>query len=98
MIQHCKVKKPFAVDFSQHAESMGALVRHCENLSDLENAIEWAYSNDRTTVLSIITDAYSWTPGDADWDVGVPETSERQEVLDARKLQDQIRSNQRIGV
>ena len=98
LIQHCKVKKPFAVDFSQHAESMGALVRHCENLSDLENAIEWAYSNDRTTVLSIITDAYSWTPGDADWDVGVPETSERQEVLDARKLQDQIRSNQRIGV
>ena len=64
----------------------------------MENAIEWAYSNDRTTVLSIITDAYSWTPGDADWDVGVPETSERQEVLDARKLQDQIRSNQRIGV
>ena len=98
LIQHCKVKKPFAVDFSQHAESMGALVRHCENLSDLENAIEWAYSNDRTTVLSIITDAYSWTPGDADWDVGVPETSERQEVLDARKIQDQIRSNQRIGV
>ena len=35
---------------------MGALVRHCENLSDLSNAMEWAYSNERTTVLSIITD------------------------------------------
>ena len=98
LIQHCKVKKPFAVDFSKHAESMGALVRHCENLSDLRNAMEWAYSNERTTVLSIITDAYTWTPGDADWDVGVPETSERQEVIEARKEHEKIRSKQRVGI
>ena len=48
--------------------------------------------------LSIITDAYTWTAGDADWDVGVPETSERQEVLKARKEHDQIRSKQRVGI
>ena len=54
-------------------------------MSDLSNAMEWAYSNERTTVLSIITDPYTWTPGDADWDVGVPETSERQEVLKLEK-------------
>ena len=77
---------------------MGALVRHCENLSDLSNAMEWAYSNERTTVLSIITDPYTWTPGDADWDVGVPETSERQEVLKARREHDRIRSKQRVGI
>ncbi|MED5531892.1 MAG: thiamine pyrophosphate-dependent enzyme, partial [Pseudomonadota bacterium] len=98
LIQDCKVKKPFAVDFAQHAESMGALVKHCENLSDLENALEWANGTDRTTVISIVTDAYSWVPGDADWDVGVPEISDRSEVIEARKHQDQIRSKQRMGV
>ncbi len=98
LIQHCKVKKPFAVDFSKHAESMGALVRHCENLFDLRDAMEWAYSNERTTVLSIITDAYTWTPGDADWDVGVPETSDRNEVIEARKEHEKIRSKQRVGI
>jgi len=92
------VKKPFAVDFAQHAESMGALVKHCENLSDLENALKWANGTDRTTVISIVTDAYSWVPGDADWDVGVPEISDRSEVVEARKHQDQIRSKQRLGV
>ena len=98
LIQDCKVKKPFAVDFAQHAESMGALVKQCENLSDLETALEWANETDRTTVISIITDAYSWTPGDAEWDVGVPEISDKPEVTEARKHQDEIRSKQRIGV
>ena len=98
LIQDCKVTKPFAVDFAQHAEAMGALVKQCENLSDLENALEWANETDRTTVISIITDAYSWTPGDADWDVGVPEISDKPEVAEARKHQDEIRSKQRMGV
>ncbi len=31
----------------------------------------------------IVTDAFTWTPGDAGWDVGVPEVSERQEVREA---------------
>ena len=38
-----------------------------------------------TTVLSIASDAYAWVPGDADWDVGVPEVSPRESVQDARK-------------
>ena len=54
---------------------MGAAARHCESLADLEAALEWAKGNDRTTVLSIASDAYAWVPGDADWDVGVPEVS-----------------------
>ncbi|MFZ1345512.1 MAG: thiamine pyrophosphate-binding protein, partial [Tabrizicola sp.] len=31
-------------------------------------------------VISITTDAFAWVPGDADWDVGVPEVSERETV------------------
>ena len=39
--------------------------------------MRWAKTNDRTTVLVVKTDAYTWTPGDAWWDVGVPEVSTR---------------------
>jgi len=51
-----------------------------------------------STVLSIASDAYSWVPGDADWDVGVPQTSSRETVRSARKQQDEIRAKQRVGV
>ena len=50
------------------------------------------------TVISILTDAYSWVPGDADWDVGVPEVSDRESVQKARAHHDTIRKKQRIGV
>ena len=97
----CRVQNPAAplhVDFAKHAESMGAAARHCESLADLEAALEWAKGNDRTTVLSIASDAYAWVPGDADWDVGVPEVSSRESVRNARKQQEEIRAKQRIGV
>jgi 3D-(3,5/4)-trihydroxycyclohexane-1,2-dione acylhydrolase (decyclizing) len=101
LLVDCRVQNPNApphVDFAKHAESMGALARHCESLADLEAALEWAKGNDRTTVLSIASDAHAWVPGDADWDVGVPEVSTRESVRDARKQQEQIRAKQRIGV
>jgi 3D-(3,5/4)-trihydroxycyclohexane-1,2-dione acylhydrolase (decyclizing) len=97
----CRVKNPQAplhVDFAKHAESMGAAARHCESLADLEAALEWAKGNDRTTVISLATDAYAWAPGDADWDVGVPQVSSREEVRKARKQQEDIRAKQRVGV
>jgi 3D-(3,5/4)-trihydroxycyclohexane-1,2-dione acylhydrolase (decyclizing) len=97
----CRVQNrgaPLHVDFAKHAESMGAAARHCESLADFEAALEWAKGNDRTTVLSIASDAYAWVPGDADWDVGVPEVSSRESVRNARRQQEQIRAKQRIGV
>jgi hypothetical protein len=48
----------------------------CESLADLEAALEVGQDHDRTTVISIVTDAFAWVPGDADWDVGVPEVSD----------------------
>jgi 3D-(3,5/4)-trihydroxycyclohexane-1,2-dione acylhydrolase (decyclizing) len=86
------------VDFVAHAQSMGAQARRCEGLADLEAAMAWAQGNDRTTVLVIATDAFAWVPGDADWDVGVPEVSEREAVTAARTAQDAIRAKQRVGV
>ena len=98
LIKDSRVKQPFAVDFVKHAESMGALGRQVESLADLEAAMDWAKTTDRTTVISIVTDAHAWVPGDAAWDVGVPEVSDREEVRAARKDHDDIRSKQRIGV
>jgi 3D-(3,5/4)-trihydroxycyclohexane-1,2-dione acylhydrolase (decyclizing) len=98
LIRDCRVKQPFAVDFVKHAESMGALARHVEGLADLEQAMDWAKSTDRTTVISINTDAFAWTPGDAWWDVGVPEVSERDEVRKARRAHEDGRARQRLSV
>jgi 3D-(3,5/4)-trihydroxycyclohexane-1,2-dione acylhydrolase (decyclizing) len=101
LLTDCRVQNrdnPLHVDFAKHAESMGAAARRCESLADLVAALEWAKGNDRTTVLSIVSDAYSWVPGDADWDVGVPQVSSREAVRSARKQQEAIRAKQRIGV
>ena len=98
LIKDCRVKEPFSVDFAKHAESMGAYGRRVETLGELDEAMKWAQENDKTTVLTIPSDAYEWTPGDAPWDVGVPEASARQEVRDARADHDTIRKQQRIGV
>ncbi len=97
-IVDCKVIEPFSVRFADHARSMGAEARHVESLADLPAALDWAQTTDRTTVISIDTDPFAWVPGDADWDVGVPEVSERAEVREARAAHDAIRARQRVGV
>ena len=101
LYKDCRIDDPdnfHCVDWAAHARAMGAEARHCESLADFEAAFEWAKTTDRTTVLSIETDAHSWTPGDADWDVGVPEVSERGKVREARAHQVEIRHKQRRGV
>ena len=92
------MKEPFPVDFAKHAESMGALTRRVESLADLGLAMDWAKANDRTTVITIVSDAFRWSPGDAWWDVGVPEVSHRAEVNEAREAQVAKRKEQRVGV
>ena len=42
--------------------------------------------------------AHQWTPGDAWWDVGVPEVSRRDAVQKARAEHEQGAQKQRIGV
>jgi 3D-(3,5/4)-trihydroxycyclohexane-1,2-dione acylhydrolase (decyclizing) len=98
LIKDCRVKEPFSVDFAKHAEAMGALTRRVESLADLGQAIDWAKTTDRTTVITIVSDAFTWTPGDAWWDVGVPQVSDREEVREAHSAQTEGRKRQRIGV
>jgi len=89
---------PLHVDFVSHARAMGAEARFCESLSDLEVNMEWAQGTDRTTVLVINSDAYTWTPGGADWYVGVPEINNRESIRQARAGQEAFRQKQRRGV
>ena len=91
-------EKPLHVDFAAHARAMGAEARHCDSLADLEAAMEWAQTTDRTTVLVIETDAHAWTDGGADWYVGVPEVNDRDSIREARARQEAFRARQREGV
>lgn len=85
------------VDFAAHASSMGARVESVASVAELEAAIGRAKAADRTSVIVIATDPNEWTPGDAWWEVGVPEVSERDEVLAARRRRDDGKRAQRLG-
>jgi 3D-(3,5/4)-trihydroxycyclohexane-1,2-dione acylhydrolase (decyclizing) len=98
LIRDCRVKEAFSVDFAAHAAAMGAAARKVEALSDLKPALEWAREQDRTCVLVINVASDRWTPGDAWWDVGVPEISDRQEIQSARADHMKGRDSQRVGV
>jgi 3D-(3,5/4)-trihydroxycyclohexane-1,2-dione acylhydrolase (decyclizing) len=99
LLKDCKTAiEPFSVDFVKHAEAMGARARKVESLAELEQAMDWAKQQDRTTVISIVSDAYTWTPGDALWDVGVPQVSSRKDVNESAKYQADVRKKQRVGV
>lgn len=98
LLKDCRVTEPFHVDFVANAQSMGALARKVSSLDELADAVDWAKGNDRTTVICIDTHPHEWTPGDAWWDVGVPEVSQRESVNQARAEHVAGRKKQRTGI
>jgi 3D-(3,5/4)-trihydroxycyclohexane-1,2-dione acylhydrolase (decyclizing) len=98
LFEDVRSKEPVRVDFAKHAESMGAWTERVESLEQLVPAMERARAADRTAVLVMRTDPDTWTGGDAWWDVGVPEVSDRQEVRVAKAEHEAERKRQRIGV
>ena len=98
LLQDCKVENLQGVDFVQHATSMGALGEQVEGTTELEAAFKRAKAADRTYVICIKTQPSQWTPGDAWWDVGVPEVSDREEVRQARSDHSEGQKRQRLGV
>ena len=84
------------IDFRAHAESMGAIAVKAASIAELEQAIEQAKGNDRTTVIVIDTDPLVTTrEGGHWWDVAVPEVSPRAEVNAAREAYVEARKAQR---
>jgi 3D-(3,5/4)-trihydroxycyclohexane-1,2-dione acylhydrolase (decyclizing) len=98
LLEDCRIEKLVKVEFAKHAEAMGAIGEHVRSLADLERAIERAKAADRTSVIVIDTDPNSWTPGDAWWDVGVPEISTQESVRAAAADHAAGKRKQRVGV
>jgi 3D-(3,5/4)-trihydroxycyclohexane-1,2-dione acylhydrolase (decyclizing) len=98
MIEDVRTKAPFSVDFVMHARSMGADATQVSSLEELGEAFAKARAAERTTVIAMKTDPDAWTGGDAWWDVGVPEVSEREEVMVAKAQHEAERKHQRAGV
>jgi 3D-(3,5/4)-trihydroxycyclohexane-1,2-dione acylhydrolase (decyclizing) len=98
LIKDCRIEEEVEVDFVAHAKSMGAAGEQVTSIGELEAAFQRAKAASRTYVISIKVSAHDWTPGDAWWDVGVPEVSRRKQVQEARAEHDKGHANQRIGV
>jgi 3D-(3,5/4)-trihydroxycyclohexane-1,2-dione acylhydrolase (decyclizing) len=98
LLADCRRVADTRVDFAKHAESMGAIAEKVSSIGELEAAFKRAKAADRTAVIVIDVDAHAWTPGDAWWDVAVPEVSQRAAVRKARADHEQGAKRQRIGV
>ena len=98
LLADCRRVADTRVDFAKHAESMGAIAEKVSSIGELEAAFKRAKAADRTAVIVIDVDAHAWTPGDAWWDVAVPEVSQRAAVRKARADHEQGMKRQRIGV
>ena len=101
LIKDCRgVATPFAVDFASHARSLGAEAENVETLAELKDAFGRAKKANRTYVISLKVDACDgWTTdGHAWWEIGGPEVSERQQVLEAKLATEAGRKAQRPGV
>jgi 3D-(3,5/4)-trihydroxycyclohexane-1,2-dione acylhydrolase (decyclizing) len=88
----------FQVDFVKHAESMGAIAERVESVADLPAAFARAKAADRSYVIVVPIDQYTWTEGGAWWEVGIPEVSEREKVRAARDAWEDAKQHQRVGV
>lgn len=90
------VVNPVAVDFAKHAEAMGAMSETVTSIDGLEEAFGRAKAADRTYVIALVTDAYSWTEGGSFWEVGIPEVSDLESVLKAKAVMVEGKKGQRI--
>ncbi len=86
------------VDFVAHAAAMGANAEKVESLDDIPAAYARAKASDKTYVLVIDVAQYEWVGGGTWWEVGVPEVSNRAEVLTARASYEAESKHQRVGI
>ncbi len=84
------------VDFAAHAESMGCKSEHVATIAEFDAAFERARESDSTYVITMKTSPSEWTEGGTFWEVGVPEVSNRPEVLEARQQMDEGKQSQRL--
>ena len=93
----CEAENLVYVDFAQHAASMGAISETVGSIDELETAFARARKSDRTHVIVIKTSPNDWTEGGSFWEVGVPTTSHRPQVIEAGKIMREGKKQQRAG-
>ena len=98
LLEHTRRVDDTRVDFVKHAASLGAIAEKVTGIEQLRAAFSRAKTADRSSVIVIDTHPYQWTEGGAWWEVGVPEVSEREQVLVARAEWDAERKHQRVGI
>ena len=86
------------VDFAKHAEAMGAHAERVEKLDDFAAAFHRAKAADKSAVLVVDIDPHQWSSVDTWWEVGLPESSQREAVQKAIKQWDEGREFQRRGI
>ena len=91
-------ERMFRVDFVKHAESMGAIAEKVTTIDEFKDAFARAKAADRSSVIVIDVAQYDWTEGGAWWEVGIPEVSDRSQVLVARAELEAEKKLQRRGV
>ena len=85
LLDDARHDSPSAIDFRQHAESMGATSEKVASLDELEAALERAKASNTSYAIVIDTDPLIVTEaGGAWWDVAVAEVSESERVRAAR--------------
>jgi 3D-(3,5/4)-trihydroxycyclohexane-1,2-dione acylhydrolase (decyclizing) len=85
------------VDFAANAASLGAHVERAVTRDDLQQALEIAGRNERTTVIVIEVDKEIRVPGyESWWDVPVAEVSEMDAVKRAREKYDEAVKRERF--
>jgi 3D-(3,5/4)-trihydroxycyclohexane-1,2-dione acylhydrolase (decyclizing) len=98
LLRTSRHERDVRVDFVKHAEAMGAIAERVETIGELEDAFARAKAADRSYVIVVPVDEYTWTEGGAWWEVGVPEVSDRPEVRNARADWEAEKRRQRVGV
>lgn len=98
LFRHSRHERMVSVDFVKHAESLGAVAERAETIDGLKEAFKRAKASEVSYVIVIDVDEYSWTEGGAWWEVGIPEVSERGEVMLARAELEAERKHQRTGI
>lgn len=100
LIEDCKLAgEPFGVDYVQNAKSMGANGEYVDKIEDLEAAYERAKNSKNTYILHVKVSKYNWSEdSDAWWEVGVPEVSQKEKIITARKNYETNVKSQRKGI
>ena len=98
LLEHTKRVDKTRVDFAKHAASLGAIAEKVSGIEELQAAFRRAKAADRSYVIVIDTHPDEWTEGGAWWEVGVPEVSDRDQVLLARAELEAERKDQRSGI